>query len=130
MSALIAFRYLFHKADILEDQSGKFIKVGTLDYASLFRQIVINAGPNGLTADETIRAVEVLTPYKKAIEAKSDHMLLSQEEYEFFKTKLASYRFGMAHEAVADYVIYARSLEKVDLTPVERPAPAEAIQGT
>lgn len=128
MSALIAFRYMFHKVDILDDQSGRFVKIGTLDYASVFRQIIISAGPNGLTADETIRAVEILAPYKKALAEKSDHMFLSAEEYEFFKTKLASYRFANAYETVAEYVIYARTLEKVDLTPIDRPsAVAEAV---
>lgn len=116
MSANIAYRFDLRKVPVMNDEGGKDVKGGELDYGSMYRQIIITpTGSGGVSADETLQAYEALQPLKKARKSNETFMLLSVDEYEHFKTKLASFRFAMAWEAVTEFIMYARNLEKVDM---------------
>jgi hypothetical protein len=93
---------------------GKPVSVD-LRYSDMLRQILLSPSPNGSSADDVMRTVEVWTPIKRAIEAKEQRVLLNAADYDFVLTKLNAFRWSPmpeAAEAVAGFIAYLRGIKE------------------
>jgi len=120
MSASTARKFEFKVVDIMEEREGRDVKVGTFDYAVQYRSIVTSPIPNqGISADDTIKAIEALTPIKEGKAKKQGFALLDKDSYDFLISRLSTHRFGVAHEVVSDFIKYLRDLPVVEMAPAE-----------
>jgi hypothetical protein len=123
MSALTAYKFPLKKVDITEEKDGRDVKIGDLDYAHQYRLIVTTpSNREGMSADETIKAMDALAPIKEAKKDNKEFALLDKDSHDFFISKLNAFRFGMAHEVVYAFVKECRDMAKVELTPAAESA--------
>lgn len=106
-------KFQFLRVDIEDEVNGKTVKQGVFDYYDTALQVLRTpAGTEGMSSDDIITAVTVVTKLKEQKKAEKDHVFLDSEAYNFLLRKVNTFRWGIGHEVVGNFITYIRNLKE------------------